>query len=98
MTRRFDDPHHYDRSRLWAEGNLDDWGAGEAPTAEEKPPPPPQNVTAKPGNGRAVISWDPVPDAMYYNLYFMTSKGVQIKFSELTRPIASAEDFNPIKG
>ena len=39
-----------------------------------------------------------LPDAMYYNLYFMTTKGVQIKFSELTRPIASAEDFKTVIG
>jgi len=53
-------------------------------------------TTAKPGNGRITITWDPVPDAMYYNLYFQTTKGVQIKFSELTRPIAGPEDFKSV--
>ena len=43
-------------------------------------------------------NWEPVPDAMYYNLYFQTTKGVQIKFSELTRPIASADDFKSVIG
>lgn len=85
------------RSRLRAEGNPDDWGAGDS-TAEEELPPAPTGVVAKPGNGRIMISWDPVPDAMYYNLYFLTSKGVQITFSVLTRPIASPADFNPIIG
>jgi len=35
---------------------------------------------------------------MYYNLYFQTTKGVQIKFSELTRPIAGADDFKSVIG
>ena len=82
---------------LGAEGNPDDWGAGDS-VAEEELPPAPTGVVVKPGNGRITVSWEPVPDAMYYNLYFLTSKGVQIKFSELTRPIASATDFNPILG
>src|SRR5207245_3271647 len=74
-------------------GNAGEWGAGEA-IEEEKLPPVPTGVVAKSGNGRITISWDPVQDAMYYNLYFLTSKGVSIKFSELTRLIASAADFN----
>src|SRR5919198_703687 len=83
---------------LKAEGNPDDWGAGEAATEQEKVPPAPSNVVVKPGNGRILITWDAVPEAMYYNLYFVTSKGVQIKTSELTRPIAGPQDFNPVKG
>ncbi|MBM4122297.1 MAG: hypothetical protein FJ249_06870 [Nitrospira sp.] len=83
--------------RLRAEGNPGEWGAGES-TEQEELPPAPTNVAAKPGNGRVTITWDPVPDAMYYNLYYLTSKGVQIKFSELTRPIASEADFNPVIG
>ncbi|MGH7163985.1 MAG: hypothetical protein ACREIS_00495 [Nitrospiraceae bacterium] len=82
---------------LRAEGNPEEWGAGRA-AQEEVLPPAPAGVVAKPGHGRVTITWDPVPDAMYYNLYFLTSKGVQIKPSDLTRPIASAADFNPIIG
>lgn len=85
------------RLALSIEGNPDEWGAGEA-APEEELPPPPTNVVAKPGDGKITITWDPVPDALYYNIYYLTSKGVQIKFSELTRPIAGPEDFNPIKG
>lgn len=85
------------RARLYAQGNPEEWGAGES-IAEEEPPPPPTNVIAKPGNGRNFIAWDPVPDALYYNIYFLTTKGVQIKFSDLTRPIAGPDDFNPVKG
>ena len=85
------------RPKLQVGGNAGEWGAGEA-IEEEKLPPAPTGVVAKSGNGRITISWDPVPDAMYYNLYFLTSKGVSIKFSELTRPIASAADFKPVIG
>ena len=65
---------------------------------DDQLPPAPLNVKTKPDNGRIDVSWDPVPGALYYNLYFLTSKGVQIKPSELTRPIASSEDFQPILG
>ena len=89
----FDEAGGSVRSRLLAEGNPDDWGAGETAAEEEELPPAPTGVATKPGNGRVMVLWDPVPDAMYYNLYFLTSKGVQIKYSELTRPIAGPEDF-----
>ncbi len=82
---------------LHIEGNPDEWGAGEVAEQDDLPPAP-TGVVARPGNGRVMVFWDPVPDAMYYNLYFLTSKGVQIKYSDLTRPFASEEDFNPIIG
>ncbi|MGH7259774.1 MAG: 6-bladed beta-propeller [Nitrospiraceae bacterium] len=94
---KFDEHDIPNRWKLLAEGHADEWGAGET-TSEEQLPPAPANVATKPGNGTITITWDPVPDAMYYNLYFMTSKGVQIKFSDLTRPIASADDFKPVIG
>ncbi len=80
------------RSLLHVQGNEEDWGAGDSTAADELPQAPVE-VVAKPGNGRVLLTWDPVPEAMYYNVYYMTSKGVQITFSELTRPIASPEDF-----
>jgi len=94
---KFDEHDMSNRWKLLAQGHADEWGAGET-TSEELLPPAPANVAAKPGNGKITITWDPVPEAMYYNLYFQTSKGVQIKFSDLTRPIASADDFKPVIG
>ena len=88
----------FDGSHLTIDGTQGEWGAGDSIAAEEELPPPPANVAAKSGNGRVTITWDPVPDAMYYNLYFQTTKGVMIKFSDLTRPIASADDFKAVIG
>ncbi len=83
---------------LRAEGLHGEWGAGDSVAEEEDLPPAPTGLTAKPGNGRIVLTWEPVPEAMYYNLYFQTTKGVQIKFSVLTRPIASQDDFKSVIG
>ncbi|SLM48655.1 putative NHL repeat protein [Nitrospira japonica] len=93
-----DEMFRFDRAPLSAEGNPGEWGAGDSIAEEEELPPAPANVAVKAGNGRLTVTWDPVPDAMYYNLYFQTTKGVQIKFSELTRPIASADDFKAVIG
>ncbi len=93
-----DELFRFDRWALRVEGSQEEWGAGDSVAEQEDLPPPPTGVKAKPGNGRITLTWDHVPDAMYYNIYFMTTKGVQIKFSELTRPIASAEDFKAVIG
>lgn len=92
LTWLFEEEDHRSRLLLSAQSGLDEWGTGEV-TAEEELPPAPANLKAQPGNGRVLLTWDPVPDAMYYNIYYMTTKGVQIKFSELTRPIAGPQDF-----
>lgn len=78
--------------KLTVHGVSDEWGAGEATPGEELPPAP-ANVKAQPGNGRVLLTWDPVDGAMYYNVYYATSKGVQVKWSDLTRPIAGPNDF-----
>ncbi len=93
-----DEMFRFDRAPLTVEGSHGEWGAGDSIIEEEELPPAPANVAAKCGNGRITITWDPVPDALYYNLYFQTTKGVHIKFSELTRPIAGPEDFKTVIG
>jgi DNA-binding beta-propeller fold protein YncE len=85
------------KSVLHAQSIADEWGAGAGSTGEDLPPAP-ANVAAKPGNARITLTWDPVPGALYYNVYYLTTKGVQIKFSDLTRPFASAEDFKAKAG
>src|SRR5215210_3557714 len=93
-----DETFHFDRLHLTIDGTQGEWGAGDSIAAEEELPPSPANIAAKSGNGRITITWDSVPDAMYYNLYFQTTKGVMIKPSDLTRPIASADDFKAVIG
>ena len=88
-----DEMFRCDRMHLTVDGTVGEWGAGDSVAEEDELPLAPQNVRAKSSNGRVTITWDPVPDAMYYNLYFQTTKGVMIKPSDLTRPIASADDF-----
>ena len=85
--------HHTFSNLTSIQGQEEDWGAGQH--SEETLPPPPVNLQANPENSRITLTWDPVPQALYYNLYFSTSKGVQIKPCDLTRPIASREDFIP---
>jgi len=94
----FDEMFRVDRLHLTIDGTQGEWGAGDSIAAEEELPPPPAHVAAKSENGRITITWDPVPEAMYYNLYFQTTKGVMIKPSELTRPIASDDDFKSVIG
>jgi hypothetical protein len=93
-----DEMFRFHRAALMVEGSQGEWGSGDSIAEEEELPPAPANVAAKCGNGRITITWDPVPDAMYYNLYFQTTKGVLIKFSELTRPIAGPDDFKAVIG
>ncbi|MBP0129640.1 MAG: SMP-30/gluconolactonase/LRE family protein, partial [Nitrospira sp.] len=92
-----DEMFRFDRTHLSVEEIQGEWGAGDS-IAQEELSPPPANVAVKSGNGRVTITWDPVPEAMYYNLYFKTTKGVMIKFSDLTRPIAGDDDFKAVIG
>ncbi len=87
----------WDRFVVRAKGLEKDWGAGED-AEQETLPDPPTGVKVVAGNGFITLSWDSVPDAMYYNVYYQTSQGVNIKPNELTRPIASQEDFVPVIG
>ena len=95
MSKKGQADMYSSRQKISLEGQEEEWGGG---STDENLPPAPTNVKAKPDNGRITISWDPVPDALYYNLHFMTTKGVTIKPNELHRPIASADDFNPVIG
>ena len=58
-----DEQFPLDRKGLQAQGNEDDWGAGESGEQEDLPPAP-TGVIAKPGNGRTIVSWELVPGAM----------------------------------
>ncbi|HSF10031.1 MAG TPA: SMP-30/gluconolactonase/LRE family protein, partial [Nitrospirales bacterium] len=84
------------RKIVTVESGVEDWGAGQNEDANI--PQAPANLRAIPDHTRITLTWDPVPEALYYNVYFMTTKGVQIKPNELTRPVAGQEDFIPKVG
>ncbi|MCA9420984.1 MAG: hypothetical protein KC592_08200, partial [Nitrospira sp.] len=99
MTKIFDALFYgypFYRNILTVESGGEDWGAGQE--QDDNIPQAPVNVRAIPDHTRITLSWDPVPEALYYNVYFMTTKGVQIKPNELTRPVASKDDFIPKVG
>ena len=79
----FDDTFTRNRFLLCIEGIQGEWGGGDSVAEEEELPLPPQNVQAKPGNGRITVTWDPVPDAMYYNLYFPNAHSMQGRFGKV---------------
>lgn len=37
---------------------------------------PPKNLLASPGDGEITLTWEPVPDALQYNLYMATEYGI----------------------
>ncbi len=84
------------RNMLTIESGGEDWGAGQ--NQDTNIPPAPDNLRAIPDHTRITLTWDSVPEALYYSIYFMTTKGVQIKPNELTRPVAGHEDFIPKVG
>jgi len=45
-------------------------------SASSSPIAPPANIIATPGNSQAGISWDPVPGATSYSVYYSTATGV----------------------
>ena len=60
--------------------------AGGGTAAEQSDlPPPPQGVSLKVGDGQLTISWEPVPHALFYNIYFKTSAGVTKEGKEFDR-------------
>ena len=70
FTRGNDRMSPWMRNVLHIEGNEEEWGAGDG--QEENLPPAPTGIRAEPGNGSITVSWNPVPDALYYNLYFLS--------------------------
>ena len=59
-------------------------GGGMAAEKSEAPPVP-GNVGLKVGDGQITLEWEPVPDALFYNIYFKTSRGVTKEGKEFDR-------------
>lgn len=67
----------------------------EAPTPELSIEPP-KNLQAKAGNGEITLTWDPVPNAIQYNLYMATEYGINPKqYSRLHNGMAHLNVTSP---
>ncbi|MFA5812760.1 MAG: fibronectin type III domain-containing protein, partial [bacterium] len=50
-----------------------------------KAPAPPFNVTATPGDSQITISWAPVTDAIFYNIYWGAAAGVTTSSTKIPK-------------
>lgn len=58
--------------------------------------PPPQNLQAVSGDAQVTLSWDPVADAIQYNLYMATEYGINPKlYSQLHNGMAHLNISSP---
>src|SRR5437870_3685827 len=83
MTRHDGDEHPRLRFALTADGSAQPGGGT---TAEQSDVPrAPRNVTVKIGDGKLTLDWEAVPDALFYNIYYKTTRGVTKEGKEFDR-------------
>src|SRR5947208_15288206 len=83
MTRHDSDGHPRSRFALTADGSTQPGGGT---TAEQSDlPRAPRNVTVKIGDGKLTLVWEPVHDALFYNIYYKTTPGVTKEGKEFDR-------------
>src|SRR5438105_11454258 len=83
MTMHDNDWHPRSRFALTADGSTQPGGGT---TAEQSDlPRAPRNVTVKIGDGKLTLDWEPVPDALFYNIYYKTTRGVTKEGKEFDR-------------
>src|SRR2546430_1074040 len=83
MTRYDSDGHPRVRLTLTADGSAQPGGGT---TAEQSDlPRAPRNVAVKIGDGKLTLDWEPVPDALFYNIYYKTTRGVTKEGKEFDR-------------
>src|SRR3989454_902885 len=77
------DLHPRVRFALTVEGSAQPGGGT---TAEQSDlPRAPRNVAVKIGDGKLTLDWEPVPDALFYNIYYKTTRGVTKEGKEFDR-------------
>jgi len=83
MTRHDSDGHPRVRLALTADGSEQPGGGT---TAEQSDlPRAPRNVALKIGDGKLTLDWEAVPDALFYNIYYKTTRGVTKEGKEFDR-------------
>jgi len=83
MTMHNHEEHPRDRFFLAVDGSVQTGGGTAAEQSDL--PPSPQSVSITVGDGQLTISWAPVPDALFYNIYYKTSRGVTKEGKEFDR-------------
>lgn len=83
MVMHEGDRHPRDRFSLTVDGSAQPGGGTAAEQSDL--PPPPQGVSIQVGDGQLTIAWEPVPDALFYNIYYKTSRGVTKEGKEFDR-------------
>src|SRR6266852_9757915 len=71
------------RFALTVEGSAQPGGGTTAEQADLQRAP--RNVTVKIGEGKLTLEWEPVPDALFYNIYYKTTRGVTKEGKEFDR-------------
>jgi tripartite motif-containing protein 71 len=74
MARLFDEERPYGVRFLLSAGETLPAGGGTAEKVDM--PSAPANVRLKVGDGQVSLEWENVPDALFYNIYFKTTRGV----------------------
>src|SRR5437667_45625 len=83
MTKHDSDGYPRSRFALTADGSAQPGGGT---TAEQSDVPrAPRNVTVKIGDGKLTLDWEAVPDALFYNIYYKTTRGVTKEGKEFDR-------------
>ena len=88
------DRHPRDRFFLTVDGSAQPGGGTAAEQSDL--PPPPQGVSIEAGDGQLTITWELVSDALFYNIYYKTSRGVTKEgkeFNQFQYDAVGAERF-----
>src|SRR5438105_737637 len=92
MTMHDGDWSPHVRFPLTVEGSAQPGGGT---TAEQSNlPQAPRNATVKIGDGKLTLEWEPVPDALFYNIYYKTTRGVTKEGKEFDRFQYDAVDID----
>src|SRR5438132_12919881 len=83
MPMSEEDRHPLARFSLMAESPAQSGGGTAAEQSDL--PPPPASIGLEVGDGRLTLKWEPVPNALFYNIYYKTSRGVTKEGKEFDR-------------
>src|SRR5256712_6317306 len=83
MTKHDSDGYPRSRFALTADGSTQPGGGTTAEQSDVAGAP--RSVTVKIGDGKLTLDWEPVPDALFYNIYYKTTRGVTKEGKEFDR-------------